>query len=136
MHSTNYRDTLIEIAEDTKALQAQTPPQKGDKKTVANMQFEMMAKFPYRYTSDELIFGIFAERNGISNSQREKAHHEFFSKGQACLRTSPLAKTYGWGIHHNAESKVALYAMESEEYQRLLQDSSVQKGKAMRSKRK
>jgi hypothetical protein len=28
---------------------------------------------------------------------------------------SPLAKHYGWDVHHNAEGKVALYAAESDE---------------------
>lgn len=66
---------------------------------------------------------------------RKTAREKFFAKGQACLRTSPLAKTYGWGIHHDEKGRVALIPMESEQYNRLSEDSSIQQVKAMRSKR-
>ncbi|WP_228408674.1 DUF6157 family protein [Chryseobacterium sp. JV274] len=56
--------------------------------------------------------------------------------GQACLRSSPLVKRYGFGIHHNKDKKVALFPIESKEYQDFLNDTSVTKTKAMRSKRK
>ncbi|WP_262888194.1 DUF6157 family protein [Chryseobacterium gallinarum] len=55
---------------------------------------------------------------------------------RACLRSSPLAKRYGFGFHHNSEGKVALFPVESKEYQQFLNDNSVKKTKAMRSKRK
>lgn len=45
-HSTNYFDTVIEVAEGTKAACGTTPPAKG-KKTVAEMQYEMMVSNPY-----------------------------------------------------------------------------------------
>ncbi|MBP3839533.1 MAG: hypothetical protein J6D35_01025, partial [Chryseobacterium sp.] len=59
-----------------------------------------------------------------------------FSKGQACFRSSALSKRYGFGIHHNEEGKVAIYPAGSEEYERLVNDDSVAKVKAMRNKRK
>ncbi|MFP3836102.1 DUF6157 family protein, partial [Chryseobacterium sp. SIMBA_028] len=61
---------------------------------------------------------------------------KFFSKGQPCLRTSPLSKRYGFGIHHDSEGKVALFPVESKDYQTFLNDDSITKVKAMRSKRK
>lgn len=134
MHSTNYYDTFIEVAEDCPVAAAEIPPLKGDNKSVANLQFEMIVEHPYRYTSDEVLFSIHALRSGISGGM-ETAREEYFSKGQACLRASPLAKRYGWGIHHNAEGKVAVYPAGSEEYQRFLEDSAVKKVRAMRSKR-
>ena len=84
---------------------------------------------------DEVIFKGFATKNKLS-SNLEQERDQFFSKGQACLRASPLTKRYGWGIHHDAEGKVAMYPMESEAYQAFMQDSGVKKYKAMRSKRK
>ncbi len=134
MHSTNYYDTFIEVAEDCPVAAAEIPPLKGDNKSVANLQFEMIVEHPYRYTSDEVLFSIHALRSGISGGM-ETAREEYFSKGQACLRASPLAKRYGWGIHHNAEGKVAVYPAGSEEYQRFLEDNAVKKVRAMRSKR-
>jgi hypothetical protein len=59
----------------------------------------------------------------------------FFSKGQACLRSSPLSKRYGWGTHHDAEGRVALYPVGSAEYERLRTDESLEHLTAMRSKR-
>ena len=134
MHTTNYYNTFIEIAEDCPLQASELPPQKGEAKTIANIQFEMIAENPYQFTSDEVIFRGFALKNELtSNLEQEKAL--FFAKGQACLRASPLTKRYGWGVHHDEAGKVALYPMESEEYQRFVQDPQVKKVKAMRSKR-
>ena len=57
------------------------------------------------------------------------------SKGHPHLRVSALAKRYGWGIHNNAEGKIALIAVDSPEYKRLMKDPRTTKIKAFRSKR-
>jgi hypothetical protein len=134
-HTTNYTNTLIEIAEDSQVSASVIPVVKNDKKTIANYQYEKLSKLPLKYTSDELLFEIFAERNDISPSELEEEKQNYFSKGQACLRTSPLAKKNGFGIFHNHDSKVKLIPAESEEYQHLLKDDSVKKVKAMKSKK-
>lgn len=135
-HTTNYFDTFIEVAEDTKAQFGASPPSRSDKKTIAEMQYEMIAENPYKYTSDDVIFQVFALRNDLPQSEYPAAREEFFSRGQACLRTSPLAKTYGFGIHFDRTGKVALYGMETDEYRKYLGDNSLKKLKAMRSSRK
>jgi len=134
-HTTNYSNTLIEIAEDSPVSKAAIPAVKNEKKTIANYQFEKLSKQPLKYTSDELLFEIFAERNDISPSDFEEEKQKFFSKGQPCLRTSTLAKKNGFGIFHNENSKVQLIPAESDDYQKLLADDSVKKVKAMRSKK-
>lgn len=134
IHSANYYNTFIEVAEDTKSNRGIKPPTK-DKKTVAEMQYELIAKNPYQYTSDDLIFQIFADKSGLAESEYERARTHFFSKGQPCLRTSPLAKTYGFGIHSDSEGKIALYAMESKEYQSFVEDTTINKVKAMKSRK-
>ena len=48
---------------------------------------------------------------------------------------SPLAKRYGWGIHNNADGKIALIAVESAAYKQLLDDPGTTKIKAFRSSR-
>ncbi len=78
MHSTNYYDTFIEVAEDCPVAAAEIPPLKGDNKSVANLQFEMIVEHPYRYTSDEVLFSIHALRNGIAGGL-EAAREEYFS---------------------------------------------------------
>lgn len=135
IHTTNYIDTLIEIAGDSPVLRSVIPIVKNDKKTIAGYQYEKLAKNPLKYTSDELLFEIFAERNDISLSEINEEKQKFFSKGQACLRCSPLAKKNGFGIFHNSESKIKLIPAESDEYQKLLNDDSVKKVKAMRTKK-
>lgn len=134
-HTTNYINTFIQIAEDCPVSQAQVPPEKKEK-TLANLQYEQISKNPYQYSSDDILFECYAFKNDIPESQKPNERILFFSKGQACLRSSPLAKRYGFGIHHNKEGKVAIYPVESEEYQKLSEDPSITKTKAMRSKRK
>ena len=135
MHTTNYFNTLIEIAEDCPAIQGEVPPAKGNKKSVANLQFEMLQNNPYKFSSDDVLFSVFATRKEIPETDLAEQRALFFSKGQPCFRASPLTKRYGWGIHSNEEGKIAMYRVESEAYQKLVADESVIKKKAMRSKR-
>jgi hypothetical protein len=65
-----------------------------------------------------------------------EARETFFSKGQACLRTSPLAKTHGFGIHFDKDGKVALYGMNTPKYQKFVDDPGIKKLKAIRSSKK
>lgn len=134
MHSTNYQSAFIEVADDCKAQLGSEPPEKASK-TVARMQYEMLRDKPYAYTSDDLIFTIHADRAAIAAREHKQARTELFSKGQPCLRSSPLAKTYGWGIHFDEQQRVAIYGKESAEYARLKQDKKLAHLKAMKSKR-
>ena len=133
-HTTNYFNTLIEVAEDTKVDRGTIPPAK-DKKSVAQMQYELLNDNPYQYCSDDILFQVYVERNSIPKDEDPQAREQFFSKGQPCFRTSPLPKSYGFGIHSNGEGKIALYGMETETYQQLLSDTTVKKIKAMKSAR-
>ena len=136
MHTTNYYNTFIEIAEDCPTDKGEMPPIKGEKKTMANLQFDMVYENPYQHTSDEVLFGVFAIRKELETDELAEQKEHWFSKGQPCFRASPLTKRYGWGIHSNAEGKIAMYGAETEEYRQFLADDSIKKVKAMRSKRK
>lgn len=48
---------------------------------------------------------------------------------------SPLTQKYGWGIHFDNESKIAMYPMESEEYERLAKRQDLKVVKAMKTKK-
>lgn len=135
MKTTNYYNTFIEVSEDCPVKTAEVPPQKGDSKTAATLQFEMIAEHPYTFTSDDVLFEVFAEKNKISSKNRQAEREKFFSKGQACFRASPLAKRYGWGVHFDSEGKMAIYGVGSKEYQKFLKDKSLTHLKAMRGKR-
>jgi hypothetical protein len=132
IHSTNYFDTFIEVAEDTKTDCGIKPPSK-ENKTVAEMQYELLSKNPYKFTSDDIFFQVYADRNDLTEAEYAQAREQFFSKGQPCFRASPLTKTYGFGIHSDSDGKIALFGMESDEYQKFLTDKNIKKVKAMKS---
>lgn len=118
LHTTNYENAFIVVAEDCKAQEGVVPPLRGDKKTVASLEYGLVFENPYKYTSDEVKFEVYCQRNGISKSARTAAYQDFFSKGQPCFRASPLTKTYGWGVHFNPAGKMALVGAESDQYQK------------------
>jgi len=136
VYTTNYENTFIEVAEDCPAVMGEIPKTKSDTKTVAAIQFEIISKNPYKFTSDDVLFQVFVDRNDLTKSEYITEREQLFSKGQACLRASPLTKRYGWGIHNDENGKIALYAMETTEYQNFLGDKNLKIVKAMRTSRK
>lgn len=135
LHSTNYKNTLIEVADDCPANVGEEPPLKKDKKTIAYLQYEMVIDDPYKYTSDDVMFSVFAAKKEISDADVAEQRSIFFSKGQPCLRASALPKRYGWGVHSDEKGRIAIFGVESDEYRRLLKDAKVDKTKAMKNKR-
>jgi hypothetical protein len=134
MKTTNYFNTFIEVAEDCPATHGEMPPVRGSQ-SVANLQFEMLHEHPYEYTSDDVLFAVFAERNGIPEEDLAEQRALFFAKGQPCFRASPLTKRYGWGVYCNDEGKIALFGVETEAYQEMVANKAIVKKKAMRSSR-
>ncbi|GAB3008911.1 DUF6157 family protein [Niabella terrae] len=133
MHSTNYYNTFIRIAPDSKATAGRTPLEKAGRKTIAGLQLEMIGGHPYRYCSDDVLFQVYALRNQLPETKYTAARKQFFSKGQACFRASPLPKSFGWGVHFDAEGRMAVYGCETEQYRRLEADSRITQVNAMRS---
>lgn len=125
MYTTNYSDTLITVSADCPVAGGTTPEKPG---TIAAVQHALLAA-PYAMTSDDLLYETHRGRGG------EKRREDFFATPQACLRASPLVKQFGWGIHHDAEGRIALVDPRSDSYRRLLTDASVKKTPGMRSKR-
>jgi len=134
MHTTNYFDTFIAVAEDCPAAASEVPPA-AQSPTIAMLHFELIASEPYAKTSDEVIFETYARRAGLADDERDAARDAFFSKGQPCLRSSPLGKRYGWGIHSDTEGRVALVPQGTPEYERLSSDPGVTQTSAMRTRR-
>ena len=131
----NYYDTLIEVADDCPATEAQVPQARGDKRTKTVVEYELLVKHPYTYTEEDIAFEVYAVLHDIPKASWPKERERFLSKGHPHLRVSALAKRYGWGMHNNAEGKIALVAVETAEYKRLMKDSRIIKIKAFRSKR-
>lgn len=135
VHSTNYINTFIEVAEDCPVTSGVVPPFNGVQKSTARFQFEMINNHPYIYTSDDILFQFFAMKQDLTKDELDAARTTFFSKGKPCFRASPLCKKYGFGVHSDAEGKVALFGMETEEYQELIANKLIAKVHAMRSKK-
>ncbi|HEY8403996.1 MAG TPA: DUF6157 family protein [Flavobacteriales bacterium] len=133
-HTTNYLNTFICVAPDCKVTTGTVPPQK-DKITAAHLQYELVSRNPYKYTSDDVLFMVHAAKNDLPTVLWEVERAKFFSKPQACFRSSPLSKQYGWGIHCNNDGKIALYGMETEAYQKFLADPTVKVVPALRTQR-
>ncbi|KAA9345840.1 DUF6157 family protein [Adhaeribacter soli] len=133
IHTTNYQNTFIQVADDCPVTQGDIPPVKGDKKSVANLQFDLVKNNPYKYTSDEVFFLVYAERNDIVAEEFEEARQQFFSKGQPCFRASPLTKRYGWGVHNDEAGRIAIYGRETEDYQNFSENKDLKIVKAMRT---
>lgn len=133
MHTTHYTDTLILPAPDTKAQTATAPP--TGKGTVAELQYDRLSAGDYLWTSDDLLFDVHCQRKAITETDRPAERERFFSKGQPCLRTSPLAKTYGWALHFDPDGRIALLPMDSARVAELEADPAVTVRAAMKSSR-
>lgn len=112
----DYVDTFIAVADDSQATKGTPPPVKREGPSVAARTYQMIAEHPYEFTSGDVIFTVFADRHGIPEVERAAARVEFYSKSQACLRSSDLGKRYGWGIHADARGRVALFGVDTLEY--------------------
>ena len=129
----NYIDTLIAIAPDSPVAESVVPPRNDAKPTIAAEQYRLLADRPYELTSEDVIFTVHADKQGIPEEERPAARESYFATPRACLRTSPLAKKFGWGLHSDEEGRLALVPAESERYQSLLNDPRTKVVNAMRS---
>lgn len=124
MDGPHYYNTLIAVADDCRATTGVVPVAKGGKKTVAVVQYELIAGSPFRLTQEDVLFETWLARQGPpgepSDEERAELRARFFAKPQACLRGSPLPKSYGWGLLFDERGRVGLCAVDSEEYRRLV----------------
>lgn len=132
MHSTNYFSTLILASPDCPATEGTVPPKAG---TIAAIQYELLSVSPYQMNSDDLLFAAESKHKGVRSSKLAEYKKAYFSRQHACLRGSPLVKSYGWGIHHRGDGKVALVGRETKQYAALVEDPAVKKLAGMRSRR-
>lgn len=130
--TTNYADTFIAVSSDCPAAAGVTRMKPG---TVAALQLELLQAQPYGLTSDDLLFEVNARRSGVADADRPAARAAFFAKPQACLRASPLVKKHGWGLHHDAQGRIAAYGVETEAYRELAARPDLKQVAGMRSAR-
>lgn len=89
MKDMNEYDTFIQIAEDCPVSEAVIPKAKGESRTIPVIQYEMLSNHPYRYTQEDVLFEVFAERNQISETERAAAREKFFRKGSLVSEPRP-----------------------------------------------
>ena len=131
-HTTNYTDTVILPSEDCRAT---TPRVPGGDGSVAAMQYARLAAAPGALTSDALLIDVLAARQGVEAEGLAALRTAFHAKGQACLRASPLVKTWGWALHHDATSRVTLLDPQGADCAALLDDPGITVVRGMRNRR-
>ncbi len=132
-----YTNTFIRVAEDCRATTGEVPPERGGAPTVAGVQYAMLAAAPGRWTQEDVLIASAPGVRGLDldGDELERRKAEYFAEPRACLRASPLGKTYGWGLHYDADGRITLHAVGSESYERLAADPTLTQLRAMRSKR-
>jgi len=137
----SYTDTFIQVAADCPVTRSVVPVAKGEGKPIHVIQYELLAAHPYQYNHEELLFEVHVRHKAIPqaelDAQRAELWHALFQKNHPCLRASLLPKKYGWGAHYDQAGKIAIYAMESAEYQSFSQPAGDMPKQlmAMRNKR-
>lgn len=132
----SYKNTFITSSEDSTVDSAVVPVPRNGKLTIASIQYELIKHNPYKYTEEDVQFKTYLTKHQMELHHTDVMREQFFSKPQACFRASPLVKKYGWGIHYDEQGKIALYGVNSEEYNRFLDLENITLLKGMRSKRK
>lgn len=134
-------DTFVLVATDCPVTVAVAPVAKSEIPTVPVIQYELLTARPYTLTLEDLIFEAHVRRAGLSRAEAKARsaaiRAELFAKPQACMQASALPKRYGWGVHYDGRGRLALYAVESEEYRQFAtgEVAGVKLVTAMRSKR-
>ena len=117
----NYYDTFIRVAPDCPVNEAVVPTGRREVKSIPQIEYELLSENPYTFTQEELLFAVHVRRKGIGEgdlkARRPALWEEFFGKPRACLRASMLPKQYSWGLHFDAEGRIALVPVGSDEYE-------------------
>ncbi|MGB1288631.1 MAG: DUF6157 family protein [Aggregatilineales bacterium] len=134
-----YKDTFIKVAPDSDATTGTTPTSNRKTTPIHIHQYNLLMDNPYTYTHEDLVYEVHVLRQGFSPedlaAREVEIKRDLFSKGHPCMRASSLTKKYGWGAHYNEDGKIALYAIDSDEYRKYI-ESATDVIDAMRSKRK
>lgn len=135
----SYTNTFIKVADDCPVIKSEIPVAKKNKKPLHLIQYELLKENPYKLDHEELIYESFVKQKEIPadalKEESEKIKAELFSKGHPCLRASALTKRYGFGAHYNEKGKIAIYPLESKEYEAFMADEAIKVIPAMKTKR-
>ena len=134
----DYVNTFITVAGDCRATTGQVPPARAGTPTVAALQHAMLTSEPGRWVQADVLFACSPAvrgRTDLPDEERQRLREDFFATPRACLRASPLPKSWGWGLHFDEHGRITLHAVDSPDYTRLSRDPSLTRLRAMRSSR-
>lgn len=130
------RNVFVAVADDCPVVAAEVPPRAAGSPSLARLQYELLAREPYRLTQDDLDWAVHAARTRVPAGERAAARAALLARGRPCMRASPLTKRYGWGAHYDGEGRIAIHAVESDRYRELRAGpDGLQVARAMRSRR-
>lgn len=82
--------------------------------------YDLVSRNPYKFTPEDLTFELHVRKPGPGRAEVHRRRAELWAglsaRSHPCLRACVPAKRFGWGLHVNADGKVALYGRESAEY--------------------
>lgn len=115
------RNAFVLVSPDCPVEHAIEPTAKpGSKPTLHGIQYRLLTERPYYYDLDELILETHIRHKlpeeRVDEARRAEIREALFRKSHPCMRASALPKKYGYGVHYDANGKIALFPMESETY--------------------
>ncbi|WP_134686023.1 DUF6157 family protein [Brevibacillus migulae] len=123
----SFIHTFIQVAADCPVSEGMIPVGRNGNKPIHVIQYELLSQNPYQFTHEELIYAVHLIHKNISTEERdmhgERIRRDLFQKKHPCMRASLLPKKYGWGIHFDGQGKMALYGMETKDYQQFVQSA-------------
>jgi hypothetical protein len=126
-----YTNAFVSVAADCPAEAGEAPERPG---SIAGLEYELLRANPYKLTGEALILAVQARHKGVAAADMERFKAALFSKPHPCLRASMLPKRYGWGAHYDADGRIALYGVESDDYRRLTSLADIKVVPAMRNR--
>ena len=129
-----YTNTFITIAEDCPATTAQNPARGKDTRTRAEIEYDLLTSKPYSYDHMQFTHLVHTQHKAQSGDTPQ-TYSDFHAKGQPCMRASALVKRYGFGAHYDADGRIALYGMDSDEYAGFCDSGATKLLKGMRNRR-
>lgn len=135
----NYYATFISVADDCPVEAGEEPPARGGRATAAQVHLHLARDEAGAHTQERILYRTHLNAKGLDATEHPEGSptwQAFFSKGQPCLRSSALAKRYGWGFHFDDAGRVTAVPLGSEAYERFAADPTLRQLKAMRSSRR
>lgn len=133
-----YVNTFIAVAPDCPVPGPVEPPAVAARPSVARVQYDVLRASPGMLTEEEVLAWSGPDLRGqadVTDEELARVVEGIDSRPHACLRTSPLPKRYGWGLHYDSEGRITLHGVGTDEYAAMSQDPALVQLVAMRSRR-